>query len=174
MIDGPPGTGPGHDRIGRDRSRTPMQWDGSTSGGFTTGRPWLPLVDPERANVADQAQDPRSLYALYRRLIALRASSPAMRHGQQRMVDGLGPDILAWTRTLGSERILVLANMSRKEAIVDARGVGQKGRMLLGTSIPGDARQPIADMGHVHLDGLEGLITELTPPGPPRAVIGRG
>jgi alpha-glucosidase len=174
MIDGESLTGPGHDRVGRDRSRTPMQWDGSASGGFSSGRPWLPLVDPKRANVADQARDPRSLFALYRRLIALRASSRAMRHGQQRMIDGLGPDILAWTRTLGSERILVLANMSRQEATVDVRRFGQEGRVLLGTSIRGDPPQPIPDLEHVHLDGLEGLIAELTPAGSPRAVIGRG
>ena len=49
------GEGPGgpHDRYGRDRFRHPMQWDRSPSGGFTTGEPWLPLVDPESRNVAD-------------------------------------------------------------------------------------------------------------------------
>ena len=33
---GPPGE-PRYDRAGRDRYRHPMQWDGSPSGGFTTG-----------------------------------------------------------------------------------------------------------------------------------------
>jgi len=66
--------GPGHeppfDRAGRDRLRHPMQWD--ASGGFTTGTPWLPLVDPETRNVADEQTDPDSLFNLYRRLIELR------------------------------------------------------------------------------------------------------
>jgi glycosidase len=72
--------GPGHespfDRAGRDRLRHPMQWD--RSGGFTTGEPWLPLVDPAGRNVADQQADPGSLLNLYRRLIALR---PALGDG---------------------------------------------------------------------------------------------
>jgi alpha-glucosidase len=49
-----------------------MQWD--RSGGFTRPgvRPWLPMVDPEQRNVADQRDDPGSLLNDYRRLIARR------------------------------------------------------------------------------------------------------
>src|SRR5919206_2109167 len=47
--EGPPGE-TRFDRAGRDRHRHPMQWDGSPAGGFTTGEPWLPLVDPARRN----------------------------------------------------------------------------------------------------------------------------
>ena len=57
--DGPPGESV-HDRAGRDRYRHPMQWDASPSGGFTSGEPWLPLVDPADHNVADQRDDPAS------------------------------------------------------------------------------------------------------------------
>jgi len=68
--------GPGHeppfDRAGRDRLRHPMQWDASPTGGFTTGEPWLPLVDPQERNVEAQRGDPGSLLELYRRLLALR------------------------------------------------------------------------------------------------------
>jgi alpha-glucosidase len=79
MPDGP-GTEPPLDRAGRDRHRHPMQWDGSPSGGFTTGTPWLPLLDPERCNVADQRRDPSSLLALVRALIGLRRSlGPGLR-----------------------------------------------------------------------------------------------
>jgi alpha-glucosidase len=62
------GEGPGgpHDRFGRDRYRHPMQWDSSPSGGFTTGTPWLPPVDPGVRNVADSES------TLVRDAIALR------------------------------------------------------------------------------------------------------
>ena len=71
MGDGP-GRQPPYDRAGRDAHRHPMQWDGSPTGGFTTGVPWLPPVDPERRNVADQRDDPDSLLSLYRDLLAWR------------------------------------------------------------------------------------------------------
>jgi glycosidase len=66
--------GPGHeppfDRAGRDRLRHPMQWE--ADGGFTSGTPWLPLVDPEARNVAGEQADPGSLLNLYRSLIEVR------------------------------------------------------------------------------------------------------
>jgi alpha-glucosidase len=67
-----PGANPPYDRAGRDPMRHPMQWDPSPSGGFTTGRPWLPPVDPQERNVESQGADPESLLQFYRRLIELR------------------------------------------------------------------------------------------------------
>jgi len=70
------GDGPGgervYDRAGRDRYRHPMQWDGSPSGGFTTGEAWLPPVDPEQTNVEAQRDDPGSMISLVRDLLATR------------------------------------------------------------------------------------------------------
>lgn len=73
QVDGPGGSRQ-YDRAGRDRYRHPLQWDGSPSGGFTTGAPWLPPVDPARRNVADQRGDPASQLAFVRDLIAMRRS----------------------------------------------------------------------------------------------------
>jgi alpha-glucosidase len=70
MVDGP-GADPPIDRAGRDGARHPMQWD--ASGGFTSGTPWLPMVDPAERNVADQRDDPGSILNHYRELIARRA-----------------------------------------------------------------------------------------------------
>jgi alpha-glucosidase len=67
-----PGADPPFDRAGRDGMRHPMQWDASETGGFTTGTPWLPPVDPQERNVEAQRDDPASLLSLYRRLIELR------------------------------------------------------------------------------------------------------
>lgn len=71
MRDGDPADPP-LDRAGRDGARHPMQWEPDPLGGFTTGRPWLPLSDPLQTSVAGQRGDPNSMLALYRRLIALR------------------------------------------------------------------------------------------------------
>jgi alpha-glucosidase len=71
LVDGP-GADPPYDRAGRDGARHPMHWDGTRHGGFTTGEPWLPAVDPADRNAERQRDDPGSLLNLYRGLIALR------------------------------------------------------------------------------------------------------
>jgi alpha-glucosidase len=71
QLDGPAGEAR-HDRAGRDRYRHPMQWDGTPGGGFSTGTPWLPPVDPGRRNVEAQRGDARSTLSFVRELIALR------------------------------------------------------------------------------------------------------
>jgi alpha-glucosidase len=104
--------GPGHDppldRAGRDRSRHPMQWDGSPQGGFTTGEPWLPLLDPPTCNVAGQREDPASMLSLTRAAIALRADLA----GGARFLDA-GDDVLAFARGSGHVVALNLAGQSR-------------------------------------------------------------
>jgi alpha-glucosidase len=71
QLDGQPGEA-AHDRAGRDRYRHPMQWDGSPGGGFSTGTPWLPPVDPEERSVEAQRDDPASMLSFVRELIVLR------------------------------------------------------------------------------------------------------
>jgi alpha-glucosidase len=71
MLDGP-GADPPFDRAGRDAYRHPMQWDASPNGGFTTGTPWLPPIDPQERNVEAQRGDRDSLLEHYRRLVSER------------------------------------------------------------------------------------------------------
>ena len=70
---------PGHSR---DVARTPMQWDSSPLTGFTRGQPWLPVApNAATTNVAAAQRDPRSLLALYRRLIEVRRAHPGAGSG---------------------------------------------------------------------------------------------
>ena len=47
---------------GDEFKRTPMPWDDSPGGGFTTGKPWFDFAPgQETANVAAEAGDPGSL-----------------------------------------------------------------------------------------------------------------
>jgi alpha-glucosidase len=61
---------------GRDRGRTPMQWDASPGAGFTSAqtRPWLPIGDNTARNVAAQHGELDSTLAFCRDLISLRHS----------------------------------------------------------------------------------------------------
>jgi oligo-1,6-glucosidase len=102
-------------RTSRDNSRTPMQWSAAPQGGFTTGKPWL-AVNPNYATINAQAAlaDPTSVYHHYRRLLALRAKTPALVHGAYQDIDPAHPDVFAYTRVQGSERYLVVVNFGRK------------------------------------------------------------
>ena len=157
MVDGPDPATPVHDRFGRDRQRTPMQWDASAGGGFTAGEPWLPPVDPATRNVADQSVDPASLLNLYRHLVALRRSSPALRHGALRLVDDQPPDLLAWVRTSGDERVLLLANMGDTAATADPSAIASHGEVVAST----DGRQGWLPLAGLRLDPREGLLLRL-------------
>ena len=108
MTDGP-GATPPRDRAGRDPHRHPMQWDGTPGGGFSTGEPWLPLVDPKVHNVEDQRDDPRSILALYRHMIALRREIG----GPLEMIDA-EPGVLAYAR--GGHQVALNTTAHRRRA----------------------------------------------------------
>ncbi|WP_227878803.1 glycoside hydrolase family 13 protein [Arthrobacter dokdonensis] len=102
--------------LGRDNSRTPMQWDATTNAGFTTGTPWLP-VNPNHVdvNAAVQINDAGSVFHHYRRLIGLRHALDTVSLGSFEMLLPEDETIYAFTRTHGSEQLLVVANFSDNE-----------------------------------------------------------
>ena len=157
MVDAPASPTPLHDRFGRDRQRTPMQWDATPTGGFTRGEPWLPLIDSALRNVADQSPDPASLLNHYRRLLALRRSSAALRRGSLSLVADLPRDLLAWIRTSDQERVLVLANMADAPATVDLSGIGARAVVMAGTR----SRIGSLTLAKLQLGPLEGLLLRL-------------
>ncbi len=94
--------------------RTPMPWDGSPGGGFTTGTPWFPFAPGrDSANVAAENADPGSLLARYRQLIRLRHTSAALAKGDVTILTPTagGGAILAYLRSSGEERVLVATNL---------------------------------------------------------------
>jgi len=160
MVDADPSAlpDPPFDRAGRDACRTPMQWDASPQGGFTRGAPWLPLVDPQTRNVADQAADPESLLSLYRRLIAARRTSPALAHGTHRSIFGVAPDVLAWLREADGERVLVLLNVGGSPRSCDLRRLlADEGEVV----VTAGARAGRVSLGDLTLEPLEGIALRL-------------
>jgi oligo-1,6-glucosidase len=96
----------------RDNSRTPMQWDASPNGGFTTAaKPWL-AANPNytQINAVAEVADPNSIYNYTAKLIALRHAHLAFVYGDYKDLDPQNKSIFAYTRTLGSERFLVVLN----------------------------------------------------------------
>jgi glycosidase len=106
---------------GDEAKRTPMPWEGSSGGGFTTGTPWHPFAPGrEQANVAAQQGDAGSLLAHYRSLIALRHASPALRQGALELMPTAQPaPLLVFQRKAGKETVLVLHNLGGEPAVSD-------------------------------------------------------
>jgi alpha-glucosidase len=129
MTDGP-GATPSLDRAGRDTHRHPMQWERSPHGGFTTGAPWLPLIDPAARNVADQDRDPLSLLALYRAATSIRQT---LGDGI-RVLDDVPEGLLAYLR--GPDTMVVL-NLTR-----EPRPCPVAGRVILDTEGRSDRPAP--------------------------------
>ncbi len=157
MLDAAALDAPAQDRFGRDLQRTPMQWDASPGGGFSSGVPWLPLVDPATRNVAQQSADPTSILHLYRRLLALRRGSPALRLGALALVPDLPPDVLAWTRTRADERVLMVANLGDVDRDMDLSGIATGGEVLASTG----PRHGDIGLANLSLGALEGLLLRL-------------
>jgi len=148
-------TRPGH---GRDPERTPMQWDAGPHAGFTTGEPWLPIADDYRAvNVAVEREAPDSMLALYHRLIALRQAEPALEAGAYTPVAARG-DVLAYLRTAGERRFLIVLNLGHEPAALDLPDAGMHGRVAVATH---RQREDTAISGRIELRGDEGIVARL-------------
>src|SRR4051794_21043109 len=145
---------------GRDPERAPIPWappsTAGPAGGFSTGEPWLPLVaDAEALNVESQAGDPRSTLSLARRLATLRAHTPALSTGAQRMLDA-GPDILAWEREDGGRRFVATVNFAAAPARVGA----PPARAILLVSTDPDRRAGEVDLGALVLASAEAVLLQ--------------
>jgi maltose alpha-D-glucosyltransferase/alpha-amylase len=111
----------------RNGVRTPMQWNDDRNAGFSQANPqrlYLPLVaDPEHhpsaTNVEAQQNNPSSLLWWMRRLIGARRRSSSLARGEIEFLYPENRKVVAFLRTLGEERTLVVANLSRSAQFVE-------------------------------------------------------
>lgn len=117
----------------RDNGRTPMQWDSSPNGGFSTGVPWL-KVNPNytSVNVASQEKDPASVLHYFRKMAALRKSSPVLLYGDWQLVDAENPDVFAYSRSHQGKKWLILLNFRDREVGVTTLRDLRKAKVLIG------------------------------------------
>ncbi len=99
----------------RDQSRTPMQWDNSTYAGFSNNEPWLPVNESKSTyNVATETKDPSSLLNLYKKLIALSKSEPALQYGTYTSFDVTSHHVFAFERSYEKEKVFVYLNFKNE------------------------------------------------------------
>lgn len=95
----------------RDNSRTPMQWDSSLNGGFTTGEPWIPISSNyDKINVKEALEDKDSIFYYYKELISLRKQYPIISHGSFLSILEEHPRIFAYMREYKDEKLLIINN----------------------------------------------------------------
>ena len=134
--------------------RTPMQWTGDAQVGFTAGTPWQkPNADAAQVNVALQSETAGSLLSDYRKLIALRNSSKALRYGRVQIIDQPDPEVLSFARVTDDEIVLVvvnLGNLSKPRAgLVDVHSIRciDTGINLLTNQVETDWRTQVIHAG---------------------------
>ncbi|MBO9665556.1 MAG: alpha-glucosidase [Bdellovibrio sp.] len=108
----------------RDNARTPMQWNAEKNAGFSTGAPWL-KTNPNypQINVETEQKDPNSILNFYRKLIQIRKNNEVMVYGSYDLVLPEHQQVYAYTRTLGSAKVLVISNLTKTAASCDFAGM---------------------------------------------------
>lgn len=156
--------------IGRDNTRTPMVWDGSPQGGFTTGKPWLPVKAPQLArHAAGQTGVEGSVLESYRAMIAYRKASSALRLGSTVFHD-LPEPVLAFTRQSPEEALLCLFNLSPLPQVLTLAGTGSPAPVSIGASLE-SGQLTLAPNGVAFLPVIGALTLELIPAAAPAAPV---
>ncbi|MDO5408641.1 MAG: alpha-glucosidase [Eubacteriales bacterium] len=118
---------------GRDNARTPMQWDDTPHGGFTTGTPWI-RENPNYVdiNVKEQMGRKDSVYTFYRELIALRRESDLIQYGTYHLLLPEDENLFVYRRELDGEKLLTVCNFTdREQTFTWQEGWGTEGQVLI-------------------------------------------
>lgn len=125
------GMGDNNNLEDRDGLRTPMQWDDSPNGGFSTAEPSrlrLPVIDDpvygyQKVNVAAAEADPDSLLNWLRGMIRLRKHHPVFGAGKLTMLAPANKKIMAYLREGLGEKVLALVNFSAEPQEIEIGGL---------------------------------------------------
>ncbi len=146
------------EKYSRDNARTPFQWNDSENAGFTEGTPWL-RVNPNytEINLAQQEQDPDSVYHYYRKLTRLKrdeAYRDVLTYGE--LIPYLEDEsqVMAYLRKNEEQTILVLANYQKEARTLPLPGKVKK--VILNTS----ASAEITDTA-IAMEGYQAVVLEL-------------
>ncbi|TFY81517.1 hypothetical protein EWM64_g2496 [Hericium alpestre] len=146
----------GCQRKARDHARTPVQWNATAHGGFTTGKPWMRVNDDYTEwNVDAQLKDPNSVLAFWKRALGVRKQNDI--YGDFVLLSADDEKVFAYTRTLDESSVLVLLNFSSEEVEYSLAPVPQfiGSRFLIGNYADESAG---AATGEIKLRGWEGRV----------------
>ena len=146
--------------LNRDELRTPMQWDTTNAGGFSSNpKTWLPVhTNFRQVNVEKEEKDTNSLLYTVQGLLKVRNAVPAFSAGNMQLLNSkyFPKGVLAYERTFGKETELVILNFSKKKQSFSLTG------NWLG--IFGIHSSDAFSGGRISLDGYGGIILKEVEP----------
>lgn len=120
----------------RDNSRTPVQWDSSEHGGFTSGTPWIPVAKNYKEINAEKAlQDQDSIFYHYQNLIQMRKEMDIITDGDYHLLLENHPKLFVYTRSTETEKLVVINNFYGEDVAFNVpeeiKGVEGKAQLIL-------------------------------------------
>lgn len=126
----------------RDNSRTPMQWSDDMNAGFTSGTPWM-KVNPNYTdiNVKAQAEQEDSILSFYKKMISLKKNNQVFTYGKYDLLMEEDAQVYAYTRTSENDRVVVIANLTGRDAAFNVEGISLQKEQLLLNNYPVDGHE---------------------------------
>ena len=139
--------------------RRPMQWNDGPNGGFTSGTPWEPLnTNYSSFNVQKDQANQASLLNWYKKLIAIRNQSTALRQGEYREAANTSPSVLSFIRIWNGEAVLVVVNVGATGSVTPTLslpgGILEPGPYTFKNLLNGDDSTSVTVNGAFELDGI--------------------
>ena len=117
----------------RDNGRTPMCWTSEKNAGFTTGTPWIKVIDGyEKINAEVEDKDANSVLNFYRKMTKLRHENSTLVYGEFRLAKEKWNDVLAYYRTDENGTFFVELNLTAK---IQKKPVCTNGFTLVATNV---------------------------------------
>lgn len=143
----------------RDNARTPVQWSDEENAGFSTHKPWM-IVNPNyrEINLAKQKDDRNSVYAFYKKMIALYkdpAYHETLTFGRFEPYMRETKNLIAYYRKGEGQTLLVLANFQNEPQMVMLPEAA--GNVILNNCASVD----VDDNGRITLGGYQAVMIEL-------------
>ena len=118
--------------VSRDNARTPMQWDDSKNGGFSSGTPWIRSnSNYQNINAKESIANPISIFHYYQKLINIRKNDNVIKHGDYVELLRHNRHIFAYSRNFENEQYVVICSFSKKDLKVKGIDSILKGKLLI-------------------------------------------
>ncbi|WP_254454439.1 alpha-amylase family glycosyl hydrolase [Flavobacterium sp. M31R6] len=114
----------------RDKSRSPMQWNGNAFAGFSNEKTWIKInSDYQKNNVQELLNSENSILNSYKKLIALRNNEKVLQYGTYTRLEHKDDQIL-FTRSFEGDQITVVINFGSEKKM----NLPKDGKILMGST----------------------------------------